>query len=58
MTEDNRPEPPSIAGEREILAGFLDFHRLGLVKHLAARSSPPRPRWTRSSSIPAARNGR
>ena len=134
MTTDNRPEPPSAGGEREMLAGFLDFHRatllwkleglddeqlrramvpsgtslLGLVKHLAyverswfqgvwdgqevsfpwttedpdadwriepgettgdvlafykasataaARSWPPRPRWTRSSSIPGARAG-
>jgi hypothetical protein len=134
MTTDNRPEPPSIAGEQETLAGFLDFQRatllwkleglddqqlrramvpsgtslLGLVKHLAyverswfqgvwagqevsfpwtkedpdadwriepdestqdilgpttssataaARSSPMRPPWTTSSSIPGAPNG-
>ena len=27
MTTDNRPEPPSTGGEREMLAGFLVFHR-------------------------------
>jgi uncharacterized damage-inducible protein DinB len=31
MTGDNRPEPPSVGGEREILAGFLDFHRATLL---------------------------
>ena len=31
MTEDNRPEPPSIGGERETLAGFLDFQRATLL---------------------------
>jgi uncharacterized damage-inducible protein DinB len=31
MTEDNRPEPPSVGGEREMLAGFLDFHRATLL---------------------------
>ena len=31
MTEDNRPEPPSVGGEREILAGFLDFQRATLL---------------------------
>ncbi len=31
MTEDNRPEPPSVGGEREMLSGFLDFHRATLL---------------------------
>ena len=31
MTEDNRPEPPSTGGEREMLAGFLDFQRATLL---------------------------
>jgi uncharacterized damage-inducible protein DinB len=31
MTTDNRPEPPSTGGEREMLAGFLDFHRATLL---------------------------
>jgi uncharacterized damage-inducible protein DinB len=31
MTTDNRPEPPSIAGERETLSGFLDFLRATLL---------------------------
>ncbi len=31
MTTDNRPEPPSVGGEREMLAGFLDFHRATLL---------------------------
>jgi len=31
MTDDNRPEPPSTGGEREMLAGFLDFHRATLL---------------------------
>jgi hypothetical protein len=31
MTTDTRPEPPSIGGERETLAGFLDFHRATLL---------------------------
>jgi hypothetical protein len=31
MTIDNRPEPPSVGGEREMLAGFLDFHRATLL---------------------------
>jgi len=31
MTEDNRPEPPSTGGERETLAGFLDFQRATLL---------------------------
>jgi uncharacterized damage-inducible protein DinB len=31
MTEDNRPEPPSVGGERETLEGFLDFQRATLL---------------------------
>jgi uncharacterized damage-inducible protein DinB len=31
MTTDDRPEPPSVGGEREMLAGFLDFHRATLL---------------------------
>jgi uncharacterized damage-inducible protein DinB len=31
MTEDNRPEPPSLGSEAETLAGFLDFHRATLL---------------------------
>ena len=31
MTTDDRPEPPSTGGEREMLAGFLDFHRATLL---------------------------
>jgi uncharacterized damage-inducible protein DinB len=31
MTGDNRPEPPDTGGEREMLAGFLDFHRATLL---------------------------
>ena len=31
MTEDNRPEPPSIGDERDTLAGFLDFQRATLL---------------------------
>ncbi len=31
MTADNRPEPPSLGGERDMLAGFLDFHRATLL---------------------------
>ena len=31
MTTDNRPEPPSTGGEREMLAGFLDFQRATLL---------------------------
>ena len=30
MTADDRPEPPYVGGEREMLAGFLDFHRATL----------------------------
>jgi Protein of unknown function (DUF664) len=30
MTEDNRPEPPSIGDERDTLPGFLDFQRATL----------------------------
>jgi uncharacterized damage-inducible protein DinB len=31
MTEDNRPEPPHVAGEAETLEGFLDFQRATLL---------------------------
>ena len=31
MTEDNRPDPPLLAGEAETLAGFLDYHRATLL---------------------------
>ncbi|HKQ02889.1 MAG TPA: DinB family protein [Actinomycetes bacterium] len=31
MTTDDRPEPPSTGGEREMLAGFLDFQRATLL---------------------------
>jgi uncharacterized damage-inducible protein DinB len=31
MTEDHRPEPPSVGDERETLAGFLDFQRATLL---------------------------
>lgn len=44
-----RPEPPLIAGEREMLRAFLDFHRATLAmkcdgltdEQLRAQSSPP-----------------
>lgn len=31
MSEDNRPEPPDSAGDRETLEGFLDFLRASVV---------------------------
>ena len=31
MTEDDRPEPPQVAGETETLEGFLDFQRATLL---------------------------
>ncbi|WP_030903728.1 DinB family protein [Streptomyces sp. NRRL F-5126] len=49
MTVDNRPEPPSTGGEREMLRAFLDFHRATLAMkaegldddELRRRSMPP-----------------
>jgi uncharacterized damage-inducible protein DinB len=46
---DDRPEPPLIADEREMLRGFLEFHRATLAmkcqglsdEDLRARSMPP-----------------
>lgn len=32
MSEDNRPEPPDSAGERETIEGFLDFLRASVVQ--------------------------
>ncbi|KJS57334.1 Mini-circle protein [Streptomyces rubellomurinus subsp. indigoferus] len=48
-TPDDRPVPPLIGGEREMLRGFLDFHRATLAmkcagltdEQLRRRSSPP-----------------
>ncbi|MGW2254666.1 DinB family protein [Kitasatospora sp. NPDC001660] len=49
MDTDNRPRPPLVGGEREMLRGFLDFHRATLAmkcegltdEQLRLRSSPP-----------------
>ncbi|MER7752018.1 DinB family protein [Kitasatospora sp. NPDC097643] len=46
---DERPVPPLVGGEREMLRGFLDFHRATLAmkcagltdEQLKERSSPP-----------------
>jgi uncharacterized damage-inducible protein DinB len=35
MTEDERAEPGFTAGEREMLAGWLDYHRATLVRKCA-----------------------
>ncbi|GHF70441.1 hypothetical protein GCM10018790_55490 [Kitasatospora xanthocidica] len=48
-TPDERPAPPLTGGEREMLRGFLDFHRATLAmkceglsdEQLRQRSSPP-----------------
>ena len=49
MSTDNRPVPSLTGGEREMLRGFLDFHRATLAmkcegltdQQLRERSSPP-----------------
>ncbi|MEV7602405.1 DinB family protein [Kitasatospora sp. NPDC089797] len=49
MSTDDRPAPPLTGGEREMLRGFLDFHRATLAmkcegltdEQLRQRSSPP-----------------
>jgi uncharacterized damage-inducible protein DinB len=47
--QDTRPEPPLVAGERQALTGWLDYHRATLLwkcegldgEQLARRSVPP-----------------
>jgi uncharacterized damage-inducible protein DinB len=49
VTTTERPEPPLIAGEREMMRGFLDYHRATLAmkcddlsdEDLRRQSSPP-----------------